>query len=71
MDRDNIPGNQEENEMVEDRCTRLGEEIRDFVLSSLCVWLKLTRTSEVLRADEACTDKSKVLSEVVSSAHHT
>lgn len=40
MIRDNILGNQEENEMVEDRCTRLGEVIRDFVLSSLCIWLK-------------------------------
>lgn len=71
MVRDNILNNQEENKMVEDRCTRLGEEIRDFVLSNLCFWLKLSRTSEVLHADEACMHKSEVLSEVVSSAQHT
>lgn len=35
MVRDNIVGNQEENEMVNDRCTSLGKAIRDFVLSSL------------------------------------
>lgn len=32
MIRDNILGNQEGNEMVEDSCTRLGEEIRDFFI---------------------------------------
>lgn len=68
MVRDNSLGNQEENEMVEERCTRLGDK-RQRQRRSLR--LKLTRTSEVLRADEARIDKSKVLSEVVSSAQHT
>lgn len=71
MVRDKILGNQGENEMVEDRCTRLEEEIRDSILSSLCFWLKLTRMSEVLQANEACIHKSTVSSEVVSSAQHS
>lgn len=70
MMRDNILGSQEKNETVENRCTRLREAIRDFVLSILCIWLKLTRTSEVLREDKACIDNSNVLCEVVSSAQH-
>lgn len=67
MVRDNILGNQEQNEMVEKRCMRLRGDKRQ----RQTLRLKLTRTSEVLRADEACIDKSKVLSEVFFSAQNT